>query len=202
MLKKTLFMALFAIAAAGARADSLWPNGAAHSGNTANMITDRRALAIGDLVTVRIIEQASAQQDTNLKTQKQASVAGTAGLGSWNNSGALPINGYGAGANENFNGGGSSARSGRIVTTLTARVISMLDSGNLVIEGRRSLKINDEKQHIYVRGVIRPGDVGRDNSIASTAISDAQIMYEGHGPLSEKSKPGFFTRLLDWLWIF
>lgn len=198
-------MMFFFVGSAGvASADSLWPNGAAgnvSNANSANMITDRRALKIGDLVTVRIIEQASAQQDTNMKTQKQASVAGSAGLGSWNNSGTAPIQGYGAGANESFNGGGSSARSGKIVTTLTARVVSLLDSGNLVIEGRRSLKINDEKQHIYVRGVIRPGDVGRDNSIASTSISDAQIMYEGKGPLSEKSKPGFFTRILDWLWI-
>jgi flagellar L-ring protein precursor FlgH len=201
-MKKIAFGFVLLALSAALSADSLWPGGQANSGNTSNMITDKRALKIGDLVTVRIVEQASAEQDSNVSTQKAASVAGGAGLGSWNNSGGVPVQSYGAGANENFAGGGSSARSGKIVTTLTARVVSLLDSGNLVIEGRRSLKINDEKQHIYVRGVIRPGDVGSDNSVVSTAISDAQIMYEGKGPLSEKSSPGFFTRILDWFGIF
>ncbi len=66
-------------------------------------------------------------------------------------------------------------------------MVSVLESGNLVIEGRRSLKLNEEKQNIYVKGVIRPKDVGRNNTIASSLISDAQIEYEGKGPLSEKA---------------
>ncbi|MES2200941.1 MAG: flagellar basal body L-ring protein FlgH [candidate division FCPU426 bacterium] len=198
---RSLFFAALFLTGGALKADSLWPGGQANAGNTSNMMTDRRALKIGDLVTVRIVEQATAEQHSNLSTNKQASISGGAGLGSWTK-GSMPVSSYGAGGQENFDGGGSSSRGGRILTTLTARVINMLDSGNLVIEGRRSLKINDEKQHIYVRGVIRPADVGRDNTVLSSAISDAQIMYEGKGVISEKSRPGFFTRLLDWLWIF
>jgi flagellar L-ring protein precursor FlgH len=204
-MKRYALFAAFALAALaplGAGADSLWPGGQANAGNGANLITDKRALKVGDLVTVKIVEAASAEQSTKVSTSKEASVGGGAGQGSWRAHSGIPMTSYGAGASEGFDGGGTSARSGRILTTLTARVINVLDSGNLLIEGRRSLKINDEKQHIYVRGVIRIGDVGRDNSVLSSAISDAQIMYEGKGPLSEKSRPGFFTRLLDWLGIF
>lgn len=195
-----LFLTLVAAGPLGA--DSLWPGGQANAGNGANLITDKRALKVGDLVTVKIMENATAQQSSDVKTQKQASVSGGAGQGSWAGGTGVPITSFGAGGSEGFQGGGTSARTGKIVTTLTARVISVLDSGNLVIEGRRSLKINEEKQHIYVRGVIRVGDVGRDNTILSSSISDAQIMYEGKGPLSEKARPGFFSRLLDWLGIF
>lgn len=202
MRKLTLIFSLGLAAAAPLCADSTWPGGSADFGNAANLITDNRALKIGDIVTVQIVEQATAQQSTSVKTAKQASVSGGAGQGSWNTSGGTPLTSYGAGGQESFNGGGSSARTGKLVTTLSARVINVLDSGNLVIEGRRSLKLNEEKQQIYVKGVIRPKDVGRNNTVSSAAISDAQIVFEGHGPLSEKSRAGVFTRLLDWMGIF
>jgi flagellar L-ring protein precursor FlgH len=148
------------------------------------------------------VEAATAQQSSSVKTGKQASVSGGAGLGSWSKNSGNPITSYGAGGQESFDGGGSAARSGKLVATLSARVINVLDSGNLLIEGRRTIKLNDERQNIFVRGVIRPKDVGRNNVVSSAAISDAQIVYEGKGPLSEKSRPGVFTRLLDWLGIF
>src|SRR5260221_8915003 len=105
MIKQWILMAALA-ASLPAGADSLWPGGQSNSGNVSNLVTDKRALKVGDLVTVRIVEAASAQQDTNLKTQKQASVSGGAGVGAWGSSG-VPLTSYGAGANENFGGGGS-----------------------------------------------------------------------------------------------
>jgi flagellar L-ring protein precursor FlgH len=199
----TLLLAFLAAALSrGASADSLWPGGAADYGNTANIISDTRALKVGDIVTVQISEQAIAQQSSSMKTAKQASVSGGAGQGSWSKNGGSPITSFGAGGQESFDGGGQANRSGRLVTTLSARVISVLESGNLVIEGRRSLKLNEEKQSLYVRGVIRPKDVGRNNTVQSSVMSDAQIMYEGKGPLTEKSRAGFFTRLFDWMGVF
>ncbi len=184
------------------RADSLWPGGAADYGNGANAVSDSRALKDGDIVTVQIIESATAQQSSTMKTGKQASVSGGIGQGSFNKNGGSPASQFGVSGTESFDGGGQSARSGKLVTTLSARVISVLESGNLVIEGRRSLKLNEEKQNIYVKGVIRPKDVGRNNTVTSSLISDAQIVYEGKGPLSEKSRAGVFTRLLDWFGLF
>ena len=204
-MKKIALIAAFSslcLATAGLRADSLWPGGTADYGNASNSISDSRALKVGDIVTVQIMESATASQASSLKTAKEASVSGGAGQGSWSKGGGSPITSWGAGGQESFDGGGQSARSGKLVTTLSARVIQVLETGNLVIEGRRSLKLNEEKQNIYVKGVIRPKDVDRNNSVSSAVISDAQIIYEGKGPLTEKAKAGFFTRLLDWIGIF
>jgi flagellar L-ring protein precursor FlgH len=197
-----LFVGMSLALGTGLRADSIWPGGSSDFGNSSSLVSDSRALKVGDIVTVQIVEAASAQQSTSMKTAKQASVSGGAGQGSWSKNAGNPLTSYGAGGQESFDGGGSNARSGKLVTTLSARVVAVLDSGNLVIEGRRMVKLNDERQNIFVRGVIRPKDVGRNNVVVSSAISDAQIVYEGKGPLSEKSSPGFFTRLLDWLGIF
>jgi flagellar L-ring protein precursor FlgH len=190
-----------ALAACGAKADSLWPGGSSDFGNSSNGMSDNRALKVGDIVTVRINESVSGSQSSNVSTNKSATVAGTAGQGSFSGT-SMPINSYGAGGEESFAGGGTNANTGTLVTTISARVISVLDSGNLVIQGQRSVKINDEKQQIYFKGVIRPKDVDATNSVSSAMVSDEQITYDGHGPLSEKSHPGFFTRLVDWLGIF
>jgi flagellar L-ring protein precursor FlgH len=197
--------ALFLVcAASGLNADSIWPDGYRTQGNNASLVSDQRALEVGDLVTVEVSENATATQAVNTQTQKQASVGGNAGLGSWtsNPGSSLPMNSYGAGAVESSQGGGNSSRSGQFVTTLSARVVSVLPNGNLYIEGRRVIKINDDKQNIYLAGIIRPRDVGPNNTISSSVISDAQIRYEGKGPMAEKASPGIFTRVLDWLGIF
>ncbi len=204
-MKKILIIAALTVLGtpqAALRADSLWPGGSSDYGNAANNISDSRALKVGDIVTVQIMESATAQQANTMKTGKQASVSGGAGQGSWSKNSGNPLTSWGAGGQESFDGGGQAAKSGKLVTVLSARVIQVLESGNLGIEGRRSLKLNEEKQNIYVRGVIRPKDVGRNNTISSAVISDAQIVYEGKGPLTEKARAGFFTRLLDWIGIF
>ena len=198
-----LFLGLaLACAAAGAGADSIWPGGGADFGNVSNGISDNRALKVGDIVTIEINESATATQSSQVSTNKQATVAGGAGPGFFTPNQGMPISSFGAGGEEGFDGGGTNANSGALITTLSARIIAVLDSGNLVIQGQRSVKINDEKQNIFIRGVIRPKDVDRNNTVSSSVISDEQISYSGHGPLSEKSHPGFFTRLLDWLDIF
>lgn len=202
MKMMSLFLCLALGASPALRADSLWPGGSSDYGNASNSVSDNRALKVGDIVTVQIIESATAEQANTMKTGKQASVSGGAGQGSWSKNSGNPLTSWGAGGQESFDGGGQASKSGKLVTTLSARVVSVLESGNLVIEGRRSLKLNEEKQNIYVKGVIRPKDVGRNNMVTSAMISDAQIVYEGKGPLTEKAHAGFFTRFLDWMGIF
>lgn len=200
-MKKMKFFSLMmvlVIAASAAWADSIWPGGQADQGNNSSLTADQRALTVGDLVTVQVVENAVATQSANTNTKKEANVSGGAGLGSWG-TGSIPLQSYGAGAQENSSGGGTSNRSGKLVTTLSARVVNVLPNGNLFIEGRRTVQVNDEKQNIVLSGIIRPRDVSPNNMIMSSAISDAQIKYEGKGPLSEKARAGVFSRILDWL---
>jgi flagellar L-ring protein precursor FlgH len=197
-------IALFLVLAFCSRltADSVFPEGWKSVGNNANPIVDQRALEVGDLVTVQITENSSAVQNVSTQMSKEANVAGTAGIGSWGKNSGMANPSYGAGAMESMQGGGNTSRSGKLVATLSARVVSVLSNGNLYIEGRRTIQVNDDRQHISVAGIIRPRDVGPSNTVLSSSISDAQIRYEGRGPLAEKGRTGVFSRLLDWLGIF
>jgi flagellar L-ring protein precursor FlgH len=98
-----------------------------------------------------------------------------------------------------FKGEGTTKRSDSLVATLSAKVVEVMDRGLLRIEGYRELNINNERQYILVRGVVRTEDISMDNTVQSTAIADAQISYSGRGVLSDKQRTGWFTRVLDYV---
>jgi flagellar L-ring protein precursor FlgH len=99
-------------------------------------------------------------------------------------------------------GKGSIQRSDRVSGQLPARVVKVLDNGNMIIEGRRAVLVNDETQTFTLSGVIRPQDVTAGNTVLSSQIADAEIQMVGRGILSEAQRPGIIYRFLDWLRLF
>ena len=81
-------------------------------------------------------------------------------------------------------------------------VMEVMKNGNLVVDGQRNIQVNNEKQTIHVKGIVRPVDITAQNTIISTNLASAEIMYQGDGQVSRQQKPGFLSRLLDWVWIF
>jgi len=49
--------------------------------------------------------------------------------------------------------------------------------------------MNNEKQTILVRGLVRPGDVGPNNTVPSNAIADLELELKGKGVLSDGTHP-------------
>jgi flagellar L-ring protein precursor FlgH len=99
-------------------------------------------------------------------------------------------------------GGGRIESSDRVTGRITARVVKVLDNGNLVIEGRRAVLVNGETQTITLSGVIRPQDVTAANTVTSDQVSDAEVQMTGRGLLADSQRPGLLYRLLDWLRLF
>jgi flagellar L-ring protein precursor FlgH len=99
-------------------------------------------------------------------------------------------------------GKGSIDRSDRLTAQIPARVVKVLDNGNLVIEGRRAVLVNDETQTATISGVVRPQDITGANTVLSSQIADAEVQVVGSGVLSEAQRPGILYRLLDWLRLF
>jgi flagellar L-ring protein precursor FlgH len=80
---------------------------------------------------------------------------------------------------------------------ITATVVAIRSNGNLVIEGSRKVRINEELDEITVSGVIRPEDIASDNTVLSTYIAEGQIGYRGAGPVKHAARQGIIARLLD-----
>ncbi|MDD5088584.1 MAG: flagellar basal body L-ring protein FlgH [bacterium] len=162
-----------------------------------SLFADRIARDIGDVLTVRIIENttASAIAGTNTKSEYKAGLEG-GGTGALD---FVPLFGGDASAKSEHKGDGRTTRQGRLTGTVTAAVVEVFPNGNLRIEGQKSLVINGERQLTILSGVIRPEDIAPDNSIFSNMIANAEITFKGKGVLGNTERPGFFARIFDWL---
>lgn len=163
---------------------------------------DIKARNVGDVVTVNVVESATASKNATTKTNRTSGVAA-----SW--SGVLSkIIGEWTGDEQkvalanNFDGQGETTRSSQLNTFITAQVIQVLPNRNLVIEGSRQVRVNNENQFVRVEGIIRPEDITANNIILSTYIAEARIELAGQGVVSDKQRPGWGARVLDWIWPF
>ena len=93
-------------------------------------------------------------------------------------------------------GGGRTQRSGRLLATLSVRVVEVGPQGELLVQGRQDLRINGETQSISLSGLVRPRDVAENNTVPSSRIADARVEFDGEGFVSDKSRPGWTSRLL------
>src|SRR5207245_2200204 len=97
-----------------------------------------------------------------------------------------------------FEGRGSTQRSGRVLGQLTVGVQQVLPNGDLQLAGTQELEINGERQMIRLEGRVRPQDVSDANTVLSTRVADARIAFVGDGVLAERQQPSWWHRLLTW----
>jgi len=169
-----------------------------------SLVSDFRARRIGDVVTIKIVENLKGSKDVKTQRQRQSQFnIGLSGLLGLNlKKGVSSLTGFdpsqviGGSTNDKFNGNGQTSRNTSLVGTISARVVKVLPGGNLVIRGVRQLRINDETQYLVITGIARPQDIAPDNTILSTRLADARIEYTGGGVLSEDQKPGWLARIL------
>ncbi len=187
-------------AAGSAGAQSIW------SASAGSLYADHRARAVNDIVTIVIGESSESKRSAQTKTSKESSIE--AGLDRFPDAVIrlenllMKLFRIKASGKSAYEGKGNIDRSDTVTATITARVVKVLENGNLLIEGRRAVAVNDETQYLVLSGVIRPQDVSIDNTISSTKVADAEIHMEGSGILAEKQRPGILQRVLDWLWLF
>jgi flagellar L-ring protein precursor FlgH len=168
---------------------------------------DNRARRVGDLVTVVVLESSEASREASTGVSRDSSVSADIEtfLGSDLDTGG-PNQFFQpevrAGTSNSFQGSGSTKRKDLLRTTVAARVAQVLDDGNLVVEGRREVRVNAETQYLFVRGIARPVDISTNNTITSAALADAQILYGGRGIVSNQQKPGWMYQVLDVVWPF
>ncbi len=175
-----------------------------------------KARQTGDIVTIKVVESSKATNRANTLADRESSLSARidAFLGlekkyldpnSPDFNAGRNFNPFGeikGGMTSEFDGSGTTSRSGDLTAFITARVTEVLPNGNLRIEGSRQVEVNNEKQFITISGVIRTRDIKADNVILSTYISDARIAYSGAGVVDEHQRPGWMANLLNHIWPF
>jgi flagellar L-ring protein precursor FlgH len=166
------------------------------------LYTDRKAREVGDLVTIALSErtQASTRANTAITKESTNTMSGTV-FGAPVTVGGQDILDNSLANSRDFAGDGNSTQSNQITGTLTAQVVQKLPNGNLVIQGSKELTLNQGNELIQVQGIIRTADIGPDNTIPSTRVADARIVYGGRGPLARSNAMGWLDRFFNGAWF-
>lgn len=180
------------------------------SGSSFDIYADSRAKHVGDIVLVRIVENSSGKKEAITDIERDSTfrggIASFFGFEKWladRNSNFTPSNSeISASLSSVLDAEAETERNDNMTATLSARVIDKTLDGNLVIRGYREVRVNNETQFIILSGLVRPEDIGQDNSVLSSHIADARIEYNGIGVLSDKQQPGWLARALDVVWPF
>lgn len=204
LLTTALCLSLLAAASCRTQAQSLFPvkeanralRGSASAG-AASLYADTRAHNVGDVLTITVAENTTATSTTNTKISQDDSVNAFGGSGLFKqlfSSLALTV-----GNSRTGNGAGSTTRTGALVTTLSVLVKEVLPNGTLKIEGSRVVGINRENQRVTFTGIVRPEDIGPDNSVPSNLIAGVEVHYDGKGIVGDTARPGILARIFRFL---
>jgi flagellar L-ring protein FlgH len=187
-----------ALLPAAALPQSLW-----HDDVSKPMYADKRGTGVGDILTIIVQENTTANKNNETKTERQSSL--TAAIASFlypasaggflAHSGQMPAMSYNS--DHKHDGSGAINNSESIVAHVAVRVIDVLPNRNLVIEGKRETSFSGERQTIVLRGVVRTDDVAADNTVLSYNVADATIQIIGKGSVTDSTSKGWFNRIWD-----
>lgn len=146
-----------------------------------SLFADKRARDVGDLLTIQLVENTTAQTNASTQVAKDSSIA----IGAPNVfGGPVTVNGRdvlsaSASGSRDFDASGRSAQSNRLQGSVTVTVVQRLPNGNLVVEGSKQIRLNQGDELVQVQGIVRPADIAPDNSVLSSRVGDARIVYGG-----------------------
>jgi flagellar L-ring protein precursor FlgH len=163
-----------------------------HPSRFTGLASDRRARRIGDLITIRLVERT------------QASKASTAGSSRTSDNqitlpdappfSFVPPGLLQGGSQQNFTGNGTAAQNNRLSGEITVTVAEVLPGGVLRVAGEKRLVLNRGEEQVQITGLVRIDDLGPDNSLPSTRVADARILYAGTGQVADQARQGWLAR--------
>jgi flagellar L-ring protein precursor FlgH len=163
------------------------------------LFQDNKARDVGDLLTIVLVE------NTRAKTNAKTAVTKDAGVGmaaptifgqsvTYNGKSLLQADVEGK---RKFDGAGDSAQSNQLAGNITVTVVQDLGNGNLLVAGKKQLRLNQGDETVQVQGIVRTADIGPDNRITSDRVGDAQIVYGGRGTLARSNAMGWLGRFFN-----
>jgi flagellar L-ring protein precursor FlgH len=184
-------------------------NGSLYAEGAPGLFEDAVASRVGDILVIKIDEKdlASHQADTKLD-KSDATTYGLPNAFGFISAlqkkypGIDPSKLFASTSDQKFTGNGQVQRQGQVTATLPVRVMQILASGDLFVEGTKVVMVGEEEHHIYVSGIVRKIDIAEDDTVPSSRIADAEIEYTGRGDISDTQRRGWLGRLLSKVWPF
>ena len=173
------------------------------------LFQDIKAHRVGDLITIRLAEatNASKKAATDTKRQNDTTVDNPTILGTkpeFALPGGLPLTGTSTASlqtnlssQNDFTGAGDSSQSNTLTGDITVTVAQVLPNGYLMVRGEKRIQLNQGNEYVKISGIVRPADIASDNSVLSTQVADATIVYSGDGQLADANHQGWLARFFN-----
>jgi flagellar L-ring protein precursor FlgH len=166
------------------------------TGLLAEPFADFRAHAVGDSLSVQIVESTTISQSGSLTSQRDFShTSGVTGIMGQAPSVLNPL--LAANSSTKLAGTGASASQSSLNTTLTGLVVAVLPNGLLVVEAHRHVAANQQHENVTLRGIVRPADIAPNNSVFSYQLFNLELEVQGKGVISDTvRRPNAVVRTL------
>ncbi len=178
------------------------PNSLWRSGSRA-FFNDQRAHQVGDILTVKVnindTAQFQDQTQLNRTSTEDTEITNFIGANTIGNisKAVLPGSVLTASGNSQMNGQGTINRQDQLLTNVAAVVTQLLPNGNMVIEGKQEIRLNNEVRELVIAGVVRPEDIESDNAIELPKIAEARVAYGGRGTLTNIQTERWGQQVVD-----
>lgn len=167
------------------------------AGYDMRLFEDIKTRRVGDILTVTLAEATQAKKQADMNTSKDTSVSATAptlfGVAS------QAVLGHdlktSLAASSSFAGKGKADQSNSLTGEISVTVVDVLPNGNMRVRGEKRVTLNDGNEYIRLSGIVRPIDVDAANTVSSSKVADATIMYTGDGGMADSNKMGWLARI-------
>ncbi len=178
---------------------SLW------SGSRRSLLGDRRAERRGDILTVVIeiddsaeISNSSGRSRNGAESVQVPQLLGIPqAAGALLPAGASLANAVSTNSSSSSSGTGSVSRNERLELKVAATVVEELPNGILRIQGTQEVRVNFELRELIVTGYVRPEDISRRNEITYDKLASARISYGGRGQITDVQQPRYGQQVAD-----
>jgi len=165
-------------------------------GYEVRLFEDLRARRVGDTLTIRLTERTNAQKDADTQADRSANTTVQAPMLMGQE--AAQLLGYNVKSSlessHTFAGQGSSNQSNALTGNLSVTVVEVLPNGNLRVRGEKRLGLNQGNEYVKLSGIVRPVDIDQNNTVDSSKVSDATMIYNGEGVIADANRMGWLQR--------
>lgn len=163
-------------------------------GQNFSLVQDRRAVGVGDILTVVLDESTQSSKSANTNFGKSSSVGLDAPtfLGQ-----SYPNAEMSAEGSRKFDGSAKSSQQNTLRGSIAVTVHKVLPNGTLLVKGEKALSLNQGDEYIRLTGLVRREDINRHNQLSSQNVADARISYAGRGVLNDSNSAGWLTRFFS-----
>ncbi|MEM1051686.1 MAG: flagellar basal body L-ring protein FlgH [Pseudomonadota bacterium] len=161
----------------------------------APLVVGTRARTLGDMLTIALIESTSTSKSTTSATDRDGSIGlipPTAGPLAFLNPNSIASNGQ-----SSFAGSGNAAQQSQMNGILSVTIAAIYPNGTAEVVGEKQMALSQGDEWVQFAGRIRLVDIDADNTLPSSRVANARIIYTGKGAVQQASRPGWLQRFFS-----